>query len=394
MAQWWETPSLRASNEGLQLDGYTLSDLAIQHGTPLYVYSRATIQRRLQQLQETLSAAVNHTKIYYAMKANRHTDVLRTMLDMPGVGIDTCSPQEVERALAHGFLPEDISFNAGMLSNHDLEMLAAMGVHCTLDSFSALRRYGALVPQGTAVGLRFDPGVRASYRHNPRTTYGVAKFGFEPTACDEAVQAATQAGLVVDSIHMHIGWGIPEEAAPLMDEAFGRLAELTQRIPGLRQVNIGGGLGGRFQESDQPLHLQTWGELIQRHFAKLDLTIACEPGTFVVAAAGVLLLEVNTVETRRNINWIGVNGGFPLNPCPALYDIPLAVVSVSQSDAPYQERYHVAGHINEAGDIWVRNQMLPAVQEGDLLAFVPAGAYGSSMASNHCMRGSFHELMV
>lgn len=393
-APWWEHESLRVREGRLFLDGVALDELAREQGTPLYVYSRATLRRQLGRLQEALAEVTERFRIYYAVKANRCPGVLRTLREVPGTGADTCSPREVEWALENGFPPELISFNAGMLSERDLAQVAARGVHCTLDSFSALRRYGARVPRGTAVGLRFDPAIAVGYSGGQRTAYGGGKFGFEPSECQQALRAAHEAGLRVDSIHMHIGWGLPEEAEPQVEEAFTRLAALARQVPELHSVNVGGGLGGRFQAGDRPLPLSAWSRILRKHLAPLGVTIACEPGTFIAAPAGVLLVEVNTVEERRGTRWIGIDAGHAINPCPALYGISLEVVSPRAPLAPPVHEYTVAGHINEACDIWARGCRLPEIREGEVLALLPAGAYGASMASDHCLRGQVKEFVL
>jgi diaminopimelate decarboxylase len=187
------------------MDGVPLAGLAQRHGTPLYVYSHATIQRQLRRLQAALAAEVSRHAVYYAMKANRCLDVLQAARAVPGVGVDACSPREVDLARQAGFPPALISFNAGMLSDRDLAAVASAGIHCTLDSYSALRRYGALVQPGTPVGLRFNPGVSVGYGGNTKTAYGNAKFGLEPEECSQALRVAEAAGLVVDCVHTHVG---------------------------------------------------------------------------------------------------------------------------------------------------------------------------------------------
>lgn len=393
-APWWQHESLDITGEGLLIDGVPLVDLAQRHGTPLYVYSRATIQRQLRRLQAALAAAADHYAVYYAMKANRCLGVLQAARAVPGVGADACSPREMDLARQAGFPPTLISFNAGMLSDRDLAAVASAGVHCTLDSFSALRRYGALVQRGTPVGLRFNPGVSVGYGSNTRTAYGNAKFGFEPEECSQVLCAAEVAGLVGDSVHTHIGWGLQEDAAGAVERAFMRLAAIAQQIPSVTTVNIGGGLGGRFRAADTHLHLATWAELIHQILAPLGVVVACEPGTFVAAPAGVLLVEVNTVEERRGKRWVGVDAGYAINPCPALYDIPIEIVPLRQPLAQAVYVCHVAGHINESYDIWAHDYPLPDVHEGDLLALLPSGAYGASMASDHCLRGQVKEIVV
>ncbi len=193
---------------------------------------------------------------------------------------------------------------------------------------------------------------------------------------------------------MHIGWGLPEQSAPQVDVCFRRLTEIAAMIPELKQINVGGGLGGRYRFGDHPLLLATWSDLIAKHFGAMDVIVACEPGTYISAPAGVLLVEVNTVERRRGIDWVGVNAGFSVNLNPAHYEIFFESVRVASPFAEPMENYTIAGHINEAIDIWVRRMPMPKIQEGDLLAFLPAGAYGSSMASDHCLRGVFKEIAV
>jgi diaminopimelate decarboxylase len=137
-----------------------------------------------------------------------------------------------------------------------------------------------------------------------------------------------------------------------------------------------------------------WAALLRRHLAPLGHTIACEPGTLLVDHAGVLVVEVNTIEDKGGVTWIGVDAGHNVNLNAAHYGLPIEIVSVRQPLAPPSAVYAVAGNINEAGDVFARGVALPPVREGDLLAFLPAGAYGSSMASNHCMRGFAKEVAI
>ena len=394
MHAWWFHDSFSIDQEALSLDGVPLRWLAHEHGTPLFVYSRATIQRQLQALQAALATAADSFAIYYAMKANRFAGVLDAVRSVPGVGVDTCSPREIGYALQSGFTLSQISFNAGMLSCRDLTTVVEAGVHCTLDSYSALRRYGSLAPKGTPVTLRFNPGVRVGYGQGANLRYGNDKFGFEVDEIEEALRVAFDSGLDVDGIHMHLGWGLQEESVELVEDAFARLAYIAAQVPELRVINVGGGLGGRYSITDHPLALSTWATLIRKHLAPLGATIACEPGTFVIGPAGVLLLEVNTVEQRRGVHWVGVNAGFAINPMPALYGVPIEIVPVQAPLSAPENTYRVVGHINETTDVWAKECILPALQEMDLLALLPAGAYCTSMSSDHCLRGQANEIMV
>lgn len=384
---WWSTESLVATEEGLELDGVGLAGLARERGTPCFAYSARRIRANLDAIRRAIPG---RAQILYAMKANRSRPVLEVIRQHGGAGIDACSPGEVALALEVGFRPPEISLNAAMLSDRDLDAVAASGVPVVLDTVSALRRYRARVPPGTPVGLRFDPGVRAGYTE--RLAYGGSKFGFECRELADVLRAAE--GLEVVGVHMHLGWGLQEHAAAEVDAAFERLAGLARQIPSLAWVNVGGGLGARYSASDRPLTLERWGQSLREHIAPLGVTIACEPGTAIVGDAGVLLVQVTTVERRRGVTWVGVDAGHPLNPGPALYAMPIEVVHAERGPGGDTERYTVVGHINEAADVWAAGVELPSLREGDILALLPAGAYATSMASNHCLRGAFVEALI
>jgi len=162
----------------------------------------------------------------------------------------------------------------------------------------------------------------------------------------------------------------------------------------VRVLNIGGGLGARYRPEDQPLAPAAWSALIREHLAPTGCAVACEQGTFVMATAGVLVAEVNTVEERRSGIWVGIDAGQNVNCFPAHYGIPLTIVKVAAPLAPPTAVVHVAGNINEANDVFARAVSLPPLAEGDLVALCPAGAYGASMASEHCLRGLPAEVLV
>jgi diaminopimelate decarboxylase len=388
---WWAYEALSIGPEGLLLDGQPLSQLAHAHGTPLYAYSRRAALARLARLEAAL-AGLPH-RVYYALKANRHPPLVRALLEA-GVGIDVCSPREIAYARDLGAGSHDLSFNAGMLSNRDLDVLSTDGCRVTLDSRSAILRFGERVRPGTHVGLRLDPGVDAGYGHDPKVVYGNGKFGVRHADLDDVVAAAQAAGLVIDTLHTHCGWGLQVDDRDRVDLAFARLAEAARRVPGVHTVNVGGGLGGRQRAEDTPLELGAWAEMLHRHFGPLGVTVACEPGTFLVAHAGVLIAEVTTVEQKGDIRWVGLDAGHNVNVYAAHYGIPMEIVPIERPDAACNTCTSVAGNLNEAGDVFSRDRMLPQLEEGELVALLPAGAYGATMASDHCLRGWAAEVCV
>jgi diaminopimelate decarboxylase len=390
---WWHTDPLGADERGLLLDGCAVAPLARQHGTPLYVYSAESILRRLGEIRAALTENELPSKIFYAMKANRFRPVLDLLRGDGGVGIDACSPREAELARESGFLPEEISVTGSMLSNRDLDAFARLGVHVNLDTRSALERWAA-TSGSRSVGLRLDPEVSAGWGDSPKVSYGRSKFGVSSEQVGDVFELASSLGLEVDTLHVHVGWGLQESALDTLDSVYARMAALVKAHGRVHTVNVGGGLCARHREEDRPLPVRAWARLLSRHFGPLGVTVACEPGTGLLADAGLLVVEVNTVDVRRGQLWVGVDAGHNLNVYAAHYGIPHAIIHVGNPLGPTRTEVVVAGNINESCDVFARAALLPEVREGDLLALFPAGAYGTSMASDHCMRGRVGEVLV
>lgn len=370
-----------------------LRDVVAAHGTPTYAYGAATIRRRIAELDAALARTGRPATIHYAMKANRFRPVLE-VIRASGAGIDAASPREVALAREVGFEPRQISVTAGMLSDRDLAALVAHGVHLNLDSRSAIRRYAAIPGRKSEIGLRIDPAVATSWGDEAKLAYGNSKFGVPWGDVAEVAAEATALGLVVDTLHVHPGWGLQVSAGDALAAVFRRMAALAASLGSVHTVDVGGGLGWPHRAEDRPLGLDAWSAALADAFGRTDLHVACEPGTFVVASAGVLLVEVNTVERRGGRTWIGVDAGHNLNVYAAHYGIPHAIVPIDRPLATADAVVDIAGNINEANDVFARGRPLPTVREGDLLAFLPAGAYGSSMASDHCLRGVFAERLI
>lgn len=393
-APWWAGNGLACGSGGLTIGGHSVTELARAHGTPLYVYCKQSVRERLARLRAALVTWGVKTQIYYAMKANRFAPILQVIRAEGDVGIDACSPREAALALEQGFRPDEISVTASMLSNRDLDAFAKLGVHMNLDSLSALRRYGARVEPGSPVGLRVDAAVEVGYGSSPKLAYGNSKFGFEHDALDAAVEAAVAAGLQVTTLHVHCGWGLQMNALDRICWVFEKMAHFASRYPSVRRVNVGGGLASWRARTDEPLVIEAWAAAVRRHLAPLGVTLACEPGTLLVDEAGILVVEVNTVALKAGTHWVGVDAGHNVNVYMAHYGIPIEIAHVTRPDARPDHRYSVAGNINESNDVFARDAALPEVREGDLLALLPAGAYGAVMASDHCMRGFPAEVAV
>jgi diaminopimelate decarboxylase len=395
---WWEREDLQYAAGALQFGGQDVAALARAAGTPLYLYHAARIRSNLRRLSRALESRSLDYRIFYAMKANRHAPLLTFLKLAGGCGIDACSPGELRLARQCGFREMEISFTGTSLSDADLGWLCRHPeVWVNLDSLSAIRRLGERAP-GRAIGLRINPGLGVGYSTNERLRYSgskTTKFGIYRDRFPEALALARESGLRVTGLHLHTGCGYLTPQLPAWERILAATQWFIEQVPGLQHVNIGGGLGIPLVADDAPLDLEAWSEILARQLGRRGLQIWVEPGDYLVKDAGLLVLEANMVERKQETLFVGVNGGFNLHIEPAFYQLPLEVVPCrAPAFAAPLHRATVAGNINEALDLLAENVLLPAIEEGDLLAFLNAGGYGAAMSSNHCVRGEFAEHLL
>lgn len=392
-SDWWQRPGLERDARGvLCLDGWSLERLAAEHGTPTYVYSGARIRANVTRLRAALERIRAPTRLYYAMKSNRHPAVLGQLRTL-GVGVDVCSPGEVRHALACGYVLEQLSFTAGALDRRDYAALAGWpSLWVNLDSLTAIERMGEHCP-GRRVGIRINPGIGVGYRANPLLEYAGArptKFGIHLDRFAEALERAEDVGLRVEALHCHAGCGLLTPQLPRLEAVYAAVCRFLEQAPWIRRLNLGGGLGIPLVADDAPLDLPAWAGLVDRVFGGRGLELEFEPGDYLVKDAGVLLVEVTQNEVKGGVRFVGVNAGFNVHPEPVFYRLPLEPVAVNLRDGPRQ-RITIAGNINEALDLWAEDVELSPLLPGDHLALLNAGGYGASMASRHCLRCEMKE---
>jgi diaminopimelate decarboxylase len=395
---WWVRPGLDITEARLRIAGEDAETLAREHGTPLFVYDRARFAENARALQAALARTGHPYRLRFALKANPLPEVLEVFrgLGAPGtrdsVGIDACSPGEVERALACGWLASEISYTGTNVSERDLDVLLTHGVHVNLDAISQVERYGRRAP-GTAIGLRIDPGAGAGAGYNAHLEYAgdrPTKFGIGLERLDDAIAAAARHDLAIDTVHFHAGsgWlagglGAFERALLVAVEAVDRLVAAGHRIG---EVNVGGGLGAPAREDEHAVDLDAYAEVLARHLGPLGVTIACEPGDALSKDAAILLGEVVTVEERRGVTFVGLDIGWNVNCSYFIYRFAQELVVCDAADADRTEIVTIAGHINEAGDVFAEDYAMPAVEEGAIVALLNAGGYLQAMSSTHCLR--------
>lgn len=361
--------------------------LAARFGTPLYVYDLETVRNRARALRTVFRYQPLH--LLYAIKACPCPAVARVLL-AEDYGLDAVSPGEVALARRVGWPVERILFTENNMT--DAEMAAARneGVLINCGSLDRLERLGKAGARAAAV--RFNPDAGAGEHDHTITAGPKTKFGVHHGQVDQvlAIEAAT--GIRVVGCHMHIGSNILDAEAFV--RAMAVLLDLARRLPHLRFLDFGGGLGVPYKPDQQPLDLPRLGreaDRLMEEFVRRDgrkLALHLEPGRFLVAESAVLLTTVTSLKTRPGPDgrtFAGCDTGFNHLVRPTMYGSyhPIANLSNPSGQPTVVD---VVGNLCESGDVFARDRSLPQPRLGDLLALGVAGAYGMAMASTYNMR--------
>ena len=393
-------PFVCYQNGQLMVEGVALSELARQHGTPLFVYSKAAILAALAAYQRGLAG--REALICYAMKANSSLAILKLLADA-GCGFDIVSAGELERALAAGATPSKIVFSGVGKTRAEMRRALEAGVGCfnieSMAELDVLSDVAVACGQTAPVSIRVNPNVDAKTHPYISTGLKGNKFGISH---DEALaayrHAASLPGLRVVGIDCHIGSQITESAPYL--EAMDRVLDLVTQIEAagipIHHIDFGGGLGIDYNGDTPPaadvLWQQLLGKLDARGFGNRKIMI--EPGRSLVGNAGVCLTEVLFLKPGEQKNFCIVDAAMNDLPRPALYEAFHRIVPLAEANPAAQTTtYDVVGPVCESGD-WLGRDRALAVQQGDVLAVLSAGAYCMSMASNYNTRPRVAEVLV
>jgi diaminopimelate decarboxylase len=391
-------PHLHYAGGVLHIEQVRLADLARQYGTPLFVYSQASILAALSAYQRGLQG--RDALICYAMKANPSLAILR-LLATAGCGFDIVSGGELERVLAAGGDPARTIFSGVGKTRAEMQQALDAGIACfnveSEPELDALNAVALACGRRAPVSIRVNPNVDPQTHPYISTGLKGNKFGIAHERTLATYQrAASMAGLQVVGIDCHIGSQITQEA-PYMD-AMDRMLDLVEAIEAagipIRHIDFGGGLGINYN-GDQPPDADTlWPRLL----AKLDARglgqrkVLIEPGRSLVGNAGACLTEVLYLKPGEQKNFCIVDAAMNDLPRPAMYQAHHGIVPV-QPRTGEPTVWEVVGPVCESGD-WLGHDRSLAVHSGDLLAVLSAGAYCMSMASNYNSRGRAAEILV
>jgi diaminopimelate decarboxylase len=385
-------------NRTLCLEGVPLDALAQDHGTPLFVYSKGAMLAALAAYQRGFAG--RRALICFAMKANSSLGILQVFAQA-GCGFDIVSGGELDRVLAVGADPGKIIFSGVGKTRAEMRQALAVGVGCFNVESEAellvLNEVALATGKVAAISLRVNPDVDPKTHPYISTGLKGSKFGVPHNQALAIYQhAASLPGLKVLGIDCHIGSQITE-AAPYL-EAMDRVLDLVERIEAagiaLHHLDFGGGLGINYNGDTPPAADELWAQMLTkldaRGYGQRQLLI--EPGRSLVGNAGVCLTEVLYLKTGAPKNYCIVDAAMNDLPRPAMYQAFHQIVPL-QSRGGDCVVYDVVGPVCESGD-WIGRERTLAVQQGDLLAVLSAGAYCMSMASNYNSRGRAAEVLV
>lgn len=390
---------LNERDGALHAEQVPLSEIAERFGTPTYVYSRAAIEEAFGEFAR--AAAGRRVLVCYALKANANLAII-DLLGRAGAGFDIVSGGELARVLAAGGDPARVVFSGVGKSVEEIRMALQAGVKCfNVESHAELRRLSEVartLGRRAPVSLRVNPDVDAGTHPYISTGLRDNKFGVAHEDAFALYQEATRLpGVEVVGIDCHIGSQITE-IAPFV-AALDRIIELVDRLRAsgvvLQHLDLGGGLGIRYDDETPPSRqamLEALFTRIDAHPAVRDLEVLFEFGRSIVGNAGVLLTRVEYLKRNGQRNFAIVDAAMNDLMRPALYEAFHGIVPVHRR-AETPEVYDVVGPVCESGD-WLGRERSLALQEGDLLAVLSAGAYGMAMSSNYNTRPRAAEVMV
>ena len=362
-----------------------LLNIAQEFGSPVYVYDAHKIESQYKRLTSAFSN-VKNLKINYAAKALSNISILKFLKNL-GSGLDTVSIQEVQLGLVAGFKAQNIIFTPNGVSLEEIEEVAKLGVQINIDNLSILEQFGSKHPD-IPVCIRINPHVMAGGNTNISVGHIDSKFGISIHQIPHILRIVENTNMHINGIHMHTGSDILDIDVFLYASEI--LFETAKNFKSLEFIDFGSGFKVPYKKGDIETNIEELGKKLTTRFNEFcksygkELTLAFEPGKFLVSEAGFFLAKVNVVKQTTSTVFAQVDSGFNHLIRPMLYGSQHEIINISNPDG--RERfYSVVGYICET-DTFANNRRINEINEGDILAFKNAGAYCFTMASNYNSR--------
>ncbi len=362
-----------------------LLQIAKTYGDPVYVYDAEKIISQFNRLTNAFND-VKKLKLNYACKALSNITILKLMNSL-GSGLDTVSIQEVQLGLLAGFKPENIIFTPNGVSLEEIEEASKLGVRINIDNLSVLEQFGSKHPN-VPVCIRINPHVMAGGNSNISVGHIDSKFGISIHQIPHLLRIVELTKMNINGIHMHTGSDILDIDVFLYASEI--LFETAKNFKNLDFIDFGSGFKVPYKEADIETNIEELGKKLSEKFNSFckeygkELTLAFEPGKFLVSEAGSFLAKVNVVKQTTSTVFASIDSGFNHLIRPMLYGSYHQIENISNPEG--RERYYsVVGYICET-DTFASNRRINEISEGDILRFKNAGAYCFTMASNYNSR--------
>ncbi|MBD2250235.1 diaminopimelate decarboxylase [Nostoc parmelioides] len=387
----------KANSQGnLEIGGCDVTTLVEQFGSPLYILDEETLRTACQQYRDGFQKYYpGESQVLYASKAWNCLAVC-AIAGSEGLGIDVVSGGELYTALAAGVSPAKIYLHGNNKSREELILAIESAVTIVADNWYELRTLASLThtDKPVRIMLRLTPGIECHTHEYIRTGHLDSKFGFDPNDLAEVFEfVSQQPSLNCVGLHAHIGSQIFErqphrDLAAVMVQW---LRDANKYGLNITELNVGGGLGIKYVESDDPPSIDEWVkaicEVVQAACAAENLPLPkllSEPGRSLIATSCVTAYTVGSSKTIPEIRtYISIDGGMSDNPRPITYQSVYRAVIANKLSASHTETVTIAGKHCESGDILIKNAQLPKTEPGDILVVMATGAYNYSMASNY-----------
>ena len=384
----------------LYAEDVPVAEIAAAVGTPVYVYSTATLLRHFRLFDEALAWGPH--LVCYAMKAASNQAILKTLAEA-GAGMDVVSGGEYARARAAGVPGERIVFSGVGKTREEIRTALEGGIRqFNIESEPEMRAISEVASELGVVApvtVRVNPDVDAKTHAKIATGKSENKFGIPIAKAREVyAEAAALPGLKVVGIDVHIGSQLTELEPFAM--AYRKVAELTEALRGdgheITRLDLGGGLGIPYTRSNEapPLPVE-YGAMIERELGHLGCEIEIEPGRLIAGNAGILVSEVIYLKEGEGRNFLILDAAMNDLIRPAMYEAHHDIVPVIEPEAGLEQSpFDIVGPVCESGDTFAKGRMMPALGAGDLVAFRSAGAYGAVMSSEYNTRALIPEVLV
>ena len=362
-----------------------LLEVAKKFGTPSYVYDTTKIKSQYYRLKNSFKL-VNKLQINYAVKALSNLSILK-YINTLGAGIDTVSIQEVILGIRAGYSPKKIIYTPNGVSIDEIYEVSKMGVNINIDNLNMLEQFGNLYPE-TPVCIRINPHVMAGGNNKISVGHIDSKFGISIHQIPLLLRIVNNTNIKVNGIHMHTGSDILD--IDVFIHAAEILFETALKFKNLEFIDFGSGFKVPYSPTDTETNIEELGVKLSKRFNKFckdygkEITLAFEPGKFLVSEAGKFLCSVNSIKQTTSTVFAQVDSGFNHFIRPMMYGSNHYIENISNPNDSHRF-YSVVGYICET-DTFASNRRISKVSEGDVLCFKNAGAYCFSMASNYNSR--------